>query len=72
MNYWNLLTRPRPYVCYHVMARKHHASSSLSFPKTEGTFVAIFGFLLMLPTGACPLLEGMLSQNHLTELATKA
>ena len=58
----NLLTRPAfpSFVRYHVTAKEDHASSSLSFPKTEGTFVAIFGFLLMLPTGA---LEGVILEK---------
>jgi len=36
---------------------KDHESSSLSLPKTEETFVATFGFLLALPTGACTCKE---------------
>jgi len=39
---------------------KDHESSSLSLPKTEETFVATFGFLLALPTGA---LEGAILEN---------
>jgi hypothetical protein len=39
------------------LSGKDHESSSLSFPKTEETFVATFGLLLALPTGACTCKE---------------
>lgn len=42
---------------------KDHESSSLSLPKTEETFVATFGFLLALPTGACTCKENMVNQT---------
>jgi hypothetical protein len=40
---------------------KDHESSSLSLPKTEETFVATFGFLLALPTGACTCKENVIN-----------
>ena len=68
----NLLRRHFPLcvcVCHHVRAKQIYASSSLSFPKTEGTFVAIFGFLLMLPTGAYnKFIEMVLSLNRWVDL----